>query len=132
MILRPPTSTLFPYTTLFKELRITLRARAWGGRRRVPCDLEALTRGERASEHVLPRAWSLCPSRRGAAGVVGLEETRQLGVWRGWRRLLVGTMLPGERHDHTSSLDDICRERCSRSSGVDPLQQAVKAAGRRG
>src|SRR5438128_5318326 len=37
MIILPPTSTLFPYTTLFRSLRATLRAKAArGGQRRLP------------------------------------------------------------------------------------------------
>src|SRR2546430_13714642 len=51
MIRRPPRSTLFPYTTLFRSLGV--RARGAGGR--VPRRARAGTRGAR----VRVRAWTL-------------------------------------------------------------------------
>src|ERR1041384_6343426 len=33
MMRRPPRSTLFPYTTLFRSKQLELRAKTWGGRR---------------------------------------------------------------------------------------------------
>src|SRR2546427_6456596 len=49
MIRRPPRSTLFPYTTLFRSAVVRLRKVALEGRR-----LDALDRKNREDERVLP------------------------------------------------------------------------------
>src|SRR2546427_8537822 len=60
MIRRPPRSTLFPYTTLFRSRRSTRPRRRWRtpsrgasrrSRARDPCARCAATRAERSEEH---------------------------------------------------------------------------------
>src|SRR5258708_13356676 len=59
MIRRPPRSTLFPYTTLFRSRRSTARAYSPAGCRRAsapPCTRPRSSRARRASSSA--RAWS--------------------------------------------------------------------------
>src|SRR3712207_8910539 len=55
MIRRPPRSTLFPYTTLFRSIDFLVELEAVG-RRQVPPELVLLPhdQGEPPAEHVLP------------------------------------------------------------------------------
>src|SRR2546428_6774721 len=99
MIRRPPRSTLFPYTTLFRSR--ALRARRRGGRPRSPrtgaraaaAARRARDRRERGAPHggddpALPRAEEALPvsvlrSLRAALGVRRMPAV--LGMWRDFR-----------------------------------------------
>src|SRR3712207_9274110 len=79
MILRPPRSTLFPYTTLFRSLRLLPHRRPW--RPHVPAPSRALPRGhdDRAPAPVLgSRGHGAC--LRGRAVVRSEEHTSELPV----------------------------------------------------
>src|SRR5437899_9125831 len=79
MLRRPPRSTLFPYTTLFRSLRPTVPTRAAPSRiaraARPPRDGRA---GGRRARRVLSRAPLLHGSRLGRA----LDARRPAGSWR--------------------------------------------------
>src|SRR5260221_7876038 len=51
MIRRPPRSTLFPYTTLFRSLPPARWAAAWGRRTAPPTQRELQTPSTRSEEH---------------------------------------------------------------------------------
>src|SRR3712207_7028421 len=68
MIRRPPRSTLFPYTTLFRSVRVALHAVA----DRDPATLEGVAVGR---EPVRPRMQER-DAHRGAAPRVGLDAVR--------------------------------------------------------
>src|SRR5258708_18499219 len=70
MIRRPPRSTLFPYTTLFRSVQAALRGA--GGEEQAPAGREG--RGARAPPDLDPRSRSADRGRPGAAAGDGRSE----------------------------------------------------------
>src|SRR3712207_8609838 len=67
MIRRPPRSTLFPYTTLFRSRSSVSRGRGQGDRRNVPAkytNLPATTLAPTVVERVHPRSAVECRDRK--------------------------------------------------------------------
>src|SRR2546425_8862529 len=82
MIRRPPRSTLFPYTTLFRSPRADSRRGAWPSRRRIRKHTTRRTRRpvSLASRHTLAGGLAFCVAAQGHAARRRLSE-------RYWKRL---------------------------------------------
>src|SRR3712207_7141092 len=96
MIRRPPRSTLFPYTTLFRSARQDLPAREGGvGRRR---EVEQVDEEERPAD-------ALARILRVRHGVIADQDVRQPGR--------AGHQAEGRSEEHTSELQSrqylVCR-----------------------
>src|SRR3712207_8238192 len=87
MIRRPPRSTLFPYTTLFRSGRAAPDRRGRGGRARGPTDADGLRRGLSARR---------CRARAGARLRRSEEHTSELQA----RQYLVCCLLLEKKKMH--------------------------------
>src|SRR2546430_5346359 len=94
MIRRPPRSTLFPYTTLFRSLRGFLdRRAALGGFRPPDC----------ACEHPFrPKSARICASRSSSMGKRSEEHTSEL---QSQSNLVCRLLLEKKKHDHVPLRD---------------------------
>src|SRR5256885_16800138 len=83
MIRRPPRSTLFPYTTLFRSLG------------------EDFAAGQPAAQPVLAESWPRCESKPTACA-----------SWWSWRALQSPSERIGRSEEHTSELQSPCNLVC--------------------
>src|SRR5256712_2092796 len=105
MIRRPPRSTLFPYTTLFRAVRdacqpAARRARRDPGSPRVTrAVLAALTLYQRFVSPLLPRACRFAPTCSEYARLAVLEHGAACGGWLPARRGLRSQPFQSRGHD---------------------------------
>src|SRR2546426_6064497 len=93
MIRRPPRSTLFPYTTLFRSEILTVKSDDVNGRSRV---YEAIVKGQNLPKPGIPESFNVL-----------VKELQALGL-----KVTLGTTEDVRSEEHTSELQSPCNLVC--------------------